>query len=280
MPIWPPVQEEDTLRDLALRQLLVLPRGAVTKNSVADNFLQRTTFFGATGNAFTCMAWVLSNSLPASSEYRNLGGMSGAITMQFFNSGAGARFSIGTSANDFNGTATPVAGRWYHMALVRNGNSKTLYVDGAQEASGSDTATGSTTLILGDYNSAQPSDGWYGRLYDARIWDGLAMSADEVRREMRSLVPYRWRNLRGWYPLTHPSMMRQDFGPFKQHLTLTGTITATEPGPPHTFATRLRRRRWAFVAPAAGGGGRIWKLAGRGGGLSGPTRGLAAKPCI
>lgn len=231
------------LRSEAMALVRSLPRGAVRFNASGerlDGTSPSTTTFTITGWVYVASdtgnesSWVILRN--AGSTTWILVGVNNAIKFQVDSSaGAGA---AGTQL---------VAGKWYHFALTRGSNSFKGYIDGSLSASYADSSnySAATTLSIGY------SFGFLdGRLCDVRVWDGYAMGADEIKREMRSLVPVRWRNLKQWHPLRHHSNARLDYSGLRNHLTAAGTLT-TEPGPPLPL-TELRRKRGR--APVATGG--------------------------
>jgi Tfp pilus assembly major pilin PilA len=72
-------------------------------------------------------------------------------------------------------TATYATGTWYHIALVRNGSTNTLYVNGTSSASNSTTPTGSTPAIgIGRLYNDNTSYSLNGYIDDLRITKGYA----------------------------------------------------------------------------------------------------------
>lgn len=208
----------------------------------------RTGVFSASTNDFTFMAWCRPDTLPVGvAPYDSIGGMRNAITSQLVHDGANVRWSIGTSASDFNGTSTVTAGVWCHVALTRSGNDKTLYLNGVQEASGNDAAAGNTELMIGSFNAGSADENWDGALAAVKIWDAAVLTLDEIKSEMHSFVPMRFANLRAFYPFWSTGDDETDFYTAGQTLTIFSGTPTTAEGPPIPY-TRRRRRPVVYTA--------------------------------
>jgi len=102
-----------------------------------------------------------------------------AVNHDIFHGGANGKFSgvIGSGAKELFALATPTLSQWYHLALVRDGNTLAFYVDGDQQGSvnvsGVDIAA-ETSLYIG----YRPSQGlsyypFHGRLDEFRLTVGV-----------------------------------------------------------------------------------------------------------
>ncbi|MBY0424746.1 MAG: LamG domain-containing protein [Cytophagales bacterium] len=84
----------------------------------------------------------------------------------------------------FNGTSTPVAGTWYHVANVFDGISAKIYVNGVLEATSTTLGTASantTGLRIGARTeSGVPSQYFQGDIDEIRIWN-IALSQNEIQ---------------------------------------------------------------------------------------------------
>lgn len=202
----------------------------------------RTSFFSAASNAFTISAWVRPDNLPTvGSPYDVIGGMRNSIGMQLFWDGAAASWGIGTELSDFDGATSVTEGAWAYLCMIRNGNTKTLYLNGIQEATGSDAAAGSTELIIGSFNFGSAAENWDGGLAAVKVWDGAALTQDEIKTEMHSFLPRRFANLRAFYPMRDVGEDQTDFYTGGLTLTVTGTPATTADGPRIPYARRRRR---------------------------------------
>lgn len=102
--------------------------------------------------------------------------------------------NIGQFANGQNLSV----GTWYHVALVRNGASHILYVNGTQDASfNNDNSFTSAFFVFG---SNATSSFINGSLEQARAWNA-ALSQSEIQAEMFSETVVRTANLWASWPL-------------------------------------------------------------------------------
>ena len=67
---------------------------------------------------------------------------------------------------------------WYHVAVVRNGNTFKLYINGISEATYTNSATiensSTNTLALGSSVNTSAEEDFYGYIDDLRITKGIA----------------------------------------------------------------------------------------------------------
>jgi hypothetical protein len=86
-----------------------------------------------------------------------------------------AFFSFNYGGPMLVGTTTVTNGQWYHLAIVRNGNVYTLYVNGAAESSVTTgvvlTSTTTMPLSIGGQTSGQYTNSY---IYDFRFTKGIA----------------------------------------------------------------------------------------------------------
>lgn len=100
---------------------------------------------GISGTSYSVSAWIITNSVAVNRVivgYRtdNQGNVTNLIQLDQNN--ADARFLVrDNSSNIANASASSVlsVSTWYHLVGVRNGNNLTLYVDGQQAATASQT---------------------------------------------------------------------------------------------------------------------------------------------
>src|SRR6185503_11931684 len=82
-------------------------------------------------NNFTIDLWVLFNrEKPTLFIHQQEGATAGG--WEFFYQNGELRFNSDGSTNVIARSFTPVAGQWYHLAVVREGNAFRLYADGEQ----------------------------------------------------------------------------------------------------------------------------------------------------
>lgn len=252
------VPSDDVLRAGASGLFARLPRGAVRFDAAADQ-LTRTTGLPPIAS-FSILGWFRLASIIAFACPFSYGSNASTHYYEpFLNSAAKLEFYNGLS--NVVGTRVLSTLTWYHLALTVAGTGAgqaLAYLDGTLELThaGDPTTTGAIMAIA--TSAGDLADDFPGRIAGVKVYS-VALSAAEVRAEMRSPVPVRWRNLNAWYPLAHHSIARQDFSGQKNHLTVGGTLT-TEAGPP--FPLREYRRKRSFVAV---GGGASYAFAAAGG---------------
>jgi len=112
------------------------------------------------------------------SNYWNFGYDNGTGELRFISEGG-----AGGAITNVDFAWTPVTAVWYHLALVRSSTTWTLYLDGNQLGSQISQSNGvygdsTTPLIIGKHVS---SSYWDGAISDLAIWNGYALTADEVK---------------------------------------------------------------------------------------------------
>lgn len=219
------------------------------ENNSADNYEVVCTLRSTTYSGQWCGLYVLGNALTVSSS--------------------GAEQSGGTINLD----------TWYHVAVTKSGGTMTAYLNGATDATGTGhtnpTVNGIAMGNVGNFGTNLNPEHFDARFAGVKVWDGVALTATEIQNEMRTLMPRRWANLFFWngeVTGAGSAAAGTDFSGAGNTFTVTGTL-ADEDGPPVAWAPL---RRYYHLAAAAAPTGRIWALAGVGGGLVGPSRGLAA----
>ena len=143
--------------------------------------------FGSTD--FTIAAWIKPTTASTNSGFYLFGGRNaGAIRLIIyynpFNDTVEAQVSDGTNSVTVNSTAVDINdGNWHFVALVRDGTTWRLYIDGAQRDSdvGTPSAVGDpnpTVQIIGN-SAAAAAFSLGGELDDMAIWN-RALSATEI----------------------------------------------------------------------------------------------------
>lgn len=223
-----------------------------------NDFYTRTGFW-AVKEPFTVCVWFYATVLPdAGTPYLGIGGHkwtggnNGQILGLRYVSG-NPRFFLGTNNFNFDGSSTLSATTWYHGAYTRSVNTHTGYLNGVQEATGSDNADTSGDLCIGDWDATDNGDEWQGRFAAVKLWDA-ALTVAEIQQEMRQYLPHRTTNLLGFFPLTTIGDDEIDFSGNGKTLTVTGSPVTID-GPPIPWK-RGRSRR--VYIPAAGGGATAW----------------------
>lgn len=207
----------------------------------------RTSFFPSTTGSFTIMGKVLSTSLPDNTnKFRNIAAMNAAIAFgnHFVTGTSSAEWFITTTTTDYDaiGKPSPVANRWYDVAFVRDGNLKTLYVDGIFTVQANDANAGNTTLVIGDYDTADTNDEWQGNLSGFKIWS-VALSPQELAVERYNVFPaVQLSAVLGVYPFFSIRSDELDFSGHSRTLTVAGTFTTAVKAPNQELYVPRRKK--------------------------------------
>jgi len=173
-------------------------------------------------NAFTAMAWVyiVNNRGVTNQQFIQLdnGAASG---IYFYHNNLVLTFNVNGSATT---DVTLSTGTWYHVAVTSDGSNARAYLDGVQKFSPAVTTFTPTALAMGG-----GSEWMDGRHSAAKVWS-VALTADEIVNEMRSIQPRRKSSLWGWFPMWTTSDTA-DLSGNGHTATYNGTMT-TEDGPP------------------------------------------------
>lgn len=174
-------------------------------------------------------------------------------------------------------TAAYTANVWQHAAAVYAAtNSRVAYLNGGN--SGTETTiavpVGPNRTSIGRVGRNVPFAYLDGLVAEVGIWN-VALSASEIAALAQRVSPLHVQaaNLVGYWPLYGVADPEPDYSGAVLNLTLaggTGTPAQADHAPvqPPLAGSNFG---WLDIA-----GGRIFKLAGEGGGLAGPMRGLAA----
>ena len=89
--------------------------------------------------------------------------------------GTNDSFSMLLGSTRTSASVTSSVNAWYHIALVRNGTTVTLYIDGTSRATATDSSTlGGNTCTIGVYGTAYGTTAFKGYIDDLRITKGYA----------------------------------------------------------------------------------------------------------
>lgn len=133
------------------------------------------------GANFTIEGWIYFNTFTTndSPHMFNFGADQNNRYLVWRNSGTG-KFNLGAVNTGTytltDGATTPVTGSWYHLALVRNGASNYLYVNGVQDATNSAGISSGTSWSIGK-NQFDPQVGTHlnGYISNFRVVTGSAV---------------------------------------------------------------------------------------------------------
>ena len=143
-----------------------------------------------TAQSFSVATWVRLDALTGWRTFVNQDGANASAFWLQYSETLGRKFALtmhdadNQASNGFRaiGTTTPVAGRWYHVAGVRNKAAGTmkLYVDGRLEATTAYTGgwTASGVLNIGRGKWGLPADWLAGALDDVRVYSNALSDAE------------------------------------------------------------------------------------------------------
>jgi hypothetical protein len=137
-----------------------------------------TSTAGLGSGNFTIEFWINAPSLNDKFILALRGGMSGSphvTTGGFGGTTVGALRWASNAGEILSGTTVITDNTWHHCAIVRNGSTITLYVDGVSRGSGTDTTSfeGNGGQIYIGYNNLGGND-FTGYIDDLRITKGVA----------------------------------------------------------------------------------------------------------
>lgn len=153
-------------------------------------------------DAFTVCAWVRADVIDANTRNivlkRNTPGVSAGSNEWTLNaSTSGFTFTTWTSASvtalNITGSTVPSTATWYHVCGVEHGNGRTgyIYLNGTQNASGTQTAALWDTadrVQIGARSAANDNRYWNGLVDEVRVYN-RGLSADEVADLYRLATP-------------------------------------------------------------------------------------------
>ena len=140
------------------------------------------------GTAFTLAMWVRVDTAPPSSignamvACKNLGDLDCSYALSVSPGLVPQFYSSSDTNSNMNGTVTMPLGTWHHVALTWNGNTKTLYFDGALNTSAAAStmaSTASTGMTIGERLSTTMPLTFSGAVDDLVFFDRV-LSAPEI----------------------------------------------------------------------------------------------------
>lgn len=207
---------------------------------VSSDRLLRTADLIDYNAAYTLMAWM--RIVTDTNNYGNVYVMNdnSSGNADFFGVSAdGTTFMVGRTSGgagsfaENTGSALSL-GTWYHIAMTRSGTTQTGYLNGAQDCQLTATITGrvaATRLEMGAATTDNLSL-FNGRVAHAKAWAGVALTAEQIRQEMYSVLPHRFADLyAAWTLLKGATERLRDHSSNGRGWTAGGTLT-DEDNPP------------------------------------------------
>ncbi len=100
-------------------------------------------------------------------------------------------------------STTPVNdGTWHHITVTKEGNTKTIYIDGIEENSIEATMGGTANTAVWNIGSIRRDSAQYfnGNMAEVSVWR-KALKADEIKKLMYNVIDITDTNLAGYWPL-------------------------------------------------------------------------------
>lgn len=184
-------------------------------------------------SVFTMMGWFriavnratfstfMAAGAPASSAYFQVAAGTDGVTLGTYD-GNGAAFN--------SGTTTLVVGTWYHIAFTVAGTGAgqfITYLNSVPDQIKSGNALPTASQIW--FGNSADADWLNGNAFAGKLWSGVALTANQIALEMKSVMPVRYQNLYGCWPMIGNTTTRDYVR--GQNLTANGTLT-TEANPP------------------------------------------------
>lgn len=199
---------------------------------------------------FTAMGWFrLASDRNAQGRYFEWTGPTNVAYMRV--TSTGTTLSVGSNSGASSGAALTV-GQWYHLATTFVENTTTTghkaYLDGVQNINRDSPATlgALSTLSLGNAATF-----WVDTDMQAiKIWNAV-LTVDEIKNEMRSVMPVRYADLYGWWPMLDTASDEVEFSGRGRNWTVAGTPTNGNHAPVSWW--NRNPRRILTPPPPAGG---------------------------
>lgn len=232
-------------------------------NGSSDLIKPGNLFNFTTGGTFSCACWVNytgATGLLISDSWVAAGNQN-SWTFFLISNKLKFDYAIGAALGILSGSSTISTGVWHHVGMSFNNKTVTIYIDGAQDASGVATGAGTGTMSTATYGSvlgtgfnttnATFTTYYTGNMADVAVWN-VALTASEFSALSKGLRPHMVRSaaLVGFWPLDGLQSPEPDLSGLAHNGTLTGTALAA--GPPMTLFTP---RRPQFLTPPVAAGG-------------------------
>lgn len=190
----------------------------------------------------TTMLWVRRDSATAFGNIWVIANAGSTLYEGLYLNSAGTNLRIENNNGGADGATTLTVGTWYHVALVRNGNDRTLYLNGVVDATynNANSFTSAGEGFAGNGLTVFP-----GYLSALKQYE-RALTQDEILQEMRTVLPKSVANIYNFSPLFRHTELQNYFG---AGWTITGT-GLTDDGPPVSWGTTSLLVPFASAGPA------------------------------
>src|SRR5690606_2237061 len=198
--------------------------------------------------SLSCWVYLSSDRNNYSTAWSVDAGTGNNICLQTNNDGT----TMSVVSNGNLGTAFAMSvGNWYWIGFVKSGTSGTLYYSNGlgSISSFNRSVTSNVTATTLRFGESPWNGEWLnGRLAAAKVWIGVALTADQMASERTTYVPSRFDNLTAWYPFLVNGTA--DYSGNGQTLS-GGSGTSTEDGPPISWGAPSVMSTGVEVASAA-----------------------------
>lgn len=148
-----------------------------------SNYVQKTSATGlpaANATQTECFWYYVSANPAVKKTALAVTGSSSATNIGFISS-SGMKFGVWRNANALvvSTSTLPTAGAWHHVAYVRNGSNRYLYIDGSQAATSTSTTDSAAATTINVGRTVTGADYWSGNIDEVRIYN-RALSATEI----------------------------------------------------------------------------------------------------
>ncbi len=136
-----------------------------------------TTNFNFGTSDFTIEAWIYTNSVSIVGGIVGISNANGSDGIVLRISNNTVQFWVNGYGSGVNGSQTITTGVWYHVALVRNGSTNTLYLNGSSIGSNTQTTTIGTPsiVVVGRTYANYDAEYFNGYISNVRIIKGIAV---------------------------------------------------------------------------------------------------------
>ena len=149
--------------------------GSISYSSDNSTLKAAATPLFAFGNTFTIEGWFYPTSISQDHPNSLWNFRDGDINNFELRLDSNGSLTLHHDGNQYAGTSSNVisTNTWYHIAVVDNNGTQTIYVDGVSKATG--TSSGATQYTFANIGSRPANNWWYtGYIDDFRITSGIA----------------------------------------------------------------------------------------------------------